>query len=282
MSAINDITNAAAVLGVWFNEGINGIADAGGGTTTIIDAALTEIDDIHNYKALLLRSGTDSGSIRLITNFDAASDTLTFAPAVSTAIGAGVTYTLLPLLGSVDIQSWLGTLTAAQTVNALVSGRVDSSTGAMATNVITAAAINAAAITAAKFGAGAIDAAAIANSAIDAATFAANAIDAAALATDAVNEIARALNPQVNNAFNDITFEMYDSTNHNPSAGLTVSGERSLNGGAYAAVTGTIAEISDGTYQIDASAADMNGAMLVFRFSAAASDDTFVHVKTAV
>lgn len=59
---------------------------------------------------------------------------------------------------------------------ALVSGRMDSSVGAMAANVLTATAINADAITAAK----------IADGAIDAATFAAGAINAAAIATDAI------------------------------------------------------------------------------------------------
>ena len=118
-------------------------------------------------------------------------------------------------------------------INALVSGRVDASVGAMAANVLTATAINADAITAAKvadgtidaatFAAGAIDATAIATGAIDAdaiaanaitaakinadaidatkvaagtidaATFAAGAIDAAALATDAVDEIRDAI-----------------------------------------------------------------------------------------
>lgn len=89
---------------------------------------------------------------------------------------------------------------------ALVSGRMDSSVGAMAANVLTATAINADAITAAKvadgaidaatFAAGAINAAAIAadaitaakiaDGAIDAATFAAGAINAAAIAADAI------------------------------------------------------------------------------------------------
>jgi hypothetical protein len=57
---------------------------------------------------------------------------------------------------------------------ALVSGRMDSSVGAMAANVLTATAINSGAITSAKFAAGAIDAAAIADGAIDRATFAAD------------------------------------------------------------------------------------------------------------
>ena len=134
---------------------------------------------------------------------------------------------------------------------ALVVGRMDSDVGAMQVGVVTAAAV------------------------------AADAIGASELATDAVNEIARAINPQVNTALSNITFEMYDSTNHNPLTGATVTGQRSLDGGAYAAVTGTIAELASGTYQIDASAADMNGALVVFRFTATGADDTFVHIKTA-
>lgn len=63
---------------------------------------------------------------------------------------------------------------------ALVGGRMDSSTGAMAAGVITAAA----------HAAGAIDSGAIAAGAITAAKFAANAVDAAALSADAVSEIA--------------------------------------------------------------------------------------------
>lgn len=93
--------------------------------------------------------------------------------------------------------------------------------------------------------------------------------------------IARRVNPQVNTALPNVTFEMYDSTNHNPATGLTVTGERSLDGGAYGAVSGSIAEISDGTYQFDADAADINGALVVWKFSASGADDTFVHVKTA-
>ena len=108
-----------------------------------------------------------------------------------------------------------------------------------------------------------------------------DAIGSDELALSAIQEISRAINPQVNTAFDDITFLMVDSTNHNPNTGLTVSGERSLNGGAFAAVTGTIAEISDGIYQLDASMADMNGAMIIFRFFEGSSDDTFYLIKTA-
>jgi hypothetical protein len=182
---------------------VSGTSDSGS-TTTMVDAARTEADtDYWKGCWILFTSGNISGQVRLITAFTPGTDTITFAPATTQAV-ATQTYEILPA-GRVDLQQWLGS-----TVNALISGRVDVSVGAMQTAVIAAAsfvagAIDAAAIadnaidanaiatgaiTAAKFAAGAIDAAAIANGAIDAATFAANALDASALATDAVNEIA--------------------------------------------------------------------------------------------
>lgn len=94
-------------------------------------------------------------------------------------------------------------------------------------------------------------------------------------------EVARLINPQKNTAFSNLEFEMFDSTNHNPTTGLTVTGEVSLDGGAYVAVSGSIAEVGNGTYQFDAAAGDMNGDFITFRFTASATDDTFVHVKTA-
>lgn len=84
-------------------------------------------------------------------------------------------------VGDVNLITWLGTAP-----NVLVSGRVDSSIGAMAAAVLTASAINTGAITSAAFAAGAINNAAIASNAIAAANIASNAITAAKIATDAI------------------------------------------------------------------------------------------------
>jgi hypothetical protein len=65
-----------------------------------------------------------------------------------------------------------------------------------------------------------------------------------------------------------------------PATGLTVTGQRSVDGGAFATVTGTIAEVSNGIYQFDAVAADTNGDFITWRFSSATADDTFVSFKT--
>jgi hypothetical protein len=102
-----------------------------------------------------------------------------------------------------------------------------------------------------------------------------------AASTHAATDVAILILPETNVAFSNITFEMYDSTDHNPLTGLTVTGQRSIDGAAYAGVGGSIAEISNGTYQFDAAQADMNGAMIVFRFTATGADDTYVHIKTA-
>lgn len=86
---------------------VSGTADSGS-TTTMVDAALTEADNDY-WKGCWIRftSGTISGQTRLITAFTAASDTITFAPATTQAVGTN-TYEILPA-GAVNIEQWNGT-----------------------------------------------------------------------------------------------------------------------------------------------------------------------------
>lgn len=135
---------------------VNGTSDSGT-TTTMVDAVRTEADtDYFKGDFILFTSGNISGQCRLITGFTPASDTVTFSPATTQAV-ATQTYEILPA-ARVDLELWLGSV-----ANALVSGRVDASVGAMAAAVMTAAAV------------------------------ATDAIDADALAADAANEIADAI-----------------------------------------------------------------------------------------
>ncbi len=83
-----------------------------------------------------------------------------------------------------------------------------------------------------------------------------------------------------NEAFSDLTFLMVDSTTKDPKTGLTITEEVSKDGAAFGDATGTAAEIANGIYQMDASAADMNADVLIFRFSSAGADDTFVTIVT--
>ncbi len=163
----------------------SGTTSSSGTATTLIDASLTEADDVWNGTWVLFTSGAAINQVRLVVDFDAGTDTITFAPATTAAIGAADNFEILPA-GSVDVQSWLAVVTAHVAPNALVSGRVDSSVGAMASDVITAAAIATAAIDADAIAANAITDVKIASAAITAAKFAAGAIDAAAIAADAI------------------------------------------------------------------------------------------------
>ena len=109
------------------------------------------------------------------------------------------------------------------------------------------------------------------------------------LAAAAQDAIARKILPQINIALSDIVFMFVDSVDHvTPVTGATGMGvERSIDGSAFVTGTGTgPTEISDGFYQYDASAADMNGAMITFRFFATggtpnAPDDRGLTIFTA-
>jgi len=83
-----------------------------------------------------------------------------------------------------------------------------------------------------------------------------------------------------NSALSDFQFLMVQSSDHvTPATGLTVTGQRSLNSGAFAAVTGSIAEVSNGIYQFDAAAGDTNGNTVTWRFSATGADDRFIYFR---
>lgn len=82
-----------------------------------------------------------------------------------------------------------------------------------------------------------------------------------------------------NQALANFAFLMTDSTDHNPLTGLTVTGTRSIDGAAFGA--GTIAnmtEIANGMYQCDLGAGDLNGDVVVLRFTATGADDLFMTV----
>ena len=146
----------------------------------------------------------------------------------------------------------------------------------IATDVITASSIQNNAITAAK----------IATDAITAAKIAADAIDASALAADAITEIRDAIHPVPNTTLDNIPFVFKDSTGNYVTSASGISITRSIDGAAFTAVSGTtVAEVGNGLYEIDASAADMNGGKITFRITATggtpgAPVDRFVTIVT--
>lgn len=135
--AANVVTAAAVAADVTteLRALASGTSDSGS-TTTMVDAARTEADtDYWKGAIILFTSGTIAGQSRLITGFDPATDTITFAPATTQAV-ATQTYEILADARA-DLGLWLGSAP-----NALSSGRVDTTVGAMQADVVTAAAID--------------------------------------------------------------------------------------------------------------------------------------------
>lgn len=112
----------------------SGTADSGS-TTTMVDAARTEADpDYWKGAHILFTSGNIAGQRRLITGFNASTDTITFTPATTQAVSTQ-SYEIVGD-AAVDVGLW-----ATSAPLALVNGRVDSSVGAVAANAINDASV---------------------------------------------------------------------------------------------------------------------------------------------
>ncbi len=220
-------------------------------TTGLVDITQTAADKVWATAARILTASTNFNDI-----------------AATDIVSAGAITTLTGAVVNVDtVDSVTGSVGSVAGAVGSVSGNVDGSVGSVATGGIVAA----------SFAAGAIDAAAIAT----------DAIGAAELASDAVDKIRDGILPTQNAAFNNIPFLFVAASDHvTPVTGATGTAvTRSIDGGSFGAGTGALAEIANGMYQYDASAADMNGGIIIFRFTATggtpgAPDDTFVPIVT--
>lgn len=69
-------------------------------------------------------------------------------------------------------------------------------------------------------------------------------------------------------ALTKLQFLMTDSTTDDPATGLTVTGQVSKDGGAYASLTDTVTEVGSGMYEVDVSSTEMNANNVSLRFTA--------------
>jgi hypothetical protein len=83
-----------------------------------------------------------------------------------------------------------------------------------------------------------------------------------------------------NVAFSGFQFVMTDDTNHAPAIGVTVTAERAIGGGAFAACANSASETGSGLYTINLAATDLNGDMITLRFTATDCDDRLVSIVT--
>ena len=92
-------TSAVALLrliieGMGVEGVITGTSDSGD-AGTLVDATLTQANDYFNGQTLVMTSGLNIGLARIIVDFDAASDTVSFEPDFDNVVGTD-TYTILP------------------------------------------------------------------------------------------------------------------------------------------------------------------------------------------
>jgi len=84
-----------------------------------------------------------------------------------------------------------------------------------------------------------------------------------------------------NTALANFMFLMVSDTDHvTPATGLTVVEERSIDGAAFGACANAFSELSDGVYVLDLAAADLNGDVIMFKFTATGADATYVTIVT--
>lgn len=84
-----------------------------------------------------------------------------------------------------------------------------------------------------------------------------------------------------NTALAAFSFLMFDSSDHvSGKTGLTVTAQRSIDGGSFASCANSAAEVANGVYKIDLAAADLNGDVVTFRFTATGADPCVLTIKT--
>ena len=81
------------------------------------------------------------------------------------------------------------------------------------------------------------------------------------------------------NAAFTFVFDMYDSSG-DPKTGLTVTAQRSIDGGAFGACANSVSEIANGFYSIALAAADLNGDMVALKFTATGAKQRNILVRT--
>jgi hypothetical protein len=85
-----------------------------------------------------------------------------------------------------------------------------------------------------------------------------------------------------NTAQANFSFLMVDSTDHiTAETGLSsFTSQGSIDGAAFASLSGAVSEVGFGMYKIDLTAAELNGDLITLRFSASGADTRIVTIKT--
>lgn len=293
----------------------SGTSDSGT-TTTMVDAARTEADtDYWKDQWIIFTSGNLLGQCRLITGFNAATDTITFAPATTQAAGTH-TYEILPAAKVAGV-TLVDTLTT-YTGNTAQTGDSFARLGAPAAASVSADILAIDNLvddlesrigTPSNLGSGATVAANLVDIEGQTDDIGAAGAGLTALATQAsVNIIDDFLDTEVaailaavdtevaaikaktdnlpaavkkNTALANFMFKMVLASDHiSAGTGLTVTATRSLDGAAFAACANAVTEISAGWYKISLATTDLNGDTVALKFTAATADQRDILIVT--
>lgn len=84
-----------------------------------------------------------------------------------------------------------------------------------------------------------------------------------------------------NTGLTDFMFFMVLTSDHvTGGTGLTVTAQRSIDGGAFGNAANSVTEIGSGVYKIDLDAADLNGDTIMLKFTAATADARLISIVT--
>lgn len=232
--------------------GVNAVNIAGHAATVDSNNLLqVAVTDVINTALTETVAGNLAGGIKKFFNVSSPTSTMNEITLVDTT-------TAVTNQVTANVTDWNGSAP-----NNLISGRVDSNAQAMATGVISNT----------TFAAGAVDSSAFAQSAAD------KAWSTAARTLTSTGGVFRFAK---NTAIANFQFVMTDATTHAPKTGLTVTTQHNIDNAGFASTTNSAVEVASGWYVINLSAADLNGNVIGFRFSATGADDLdFTVVTTA-
>ncbi len=96
-----------------------------------------------------------------------------------------------------------------------------------------------------------------------------------------IQSVVGAISFKTNTAVTGFMFKMFDAADHvTPKTGLAITATRSIDGGAFGACANAATEVSAGWYKINLATTDMNGTIIVLKFTAALADATEIEIKT--
>jgi hypothetical protein len=226
-----------------------GIAQGGGASTITLASTASTTNDLYKGSMCAIVAGTGAGQSRVVTGYVGSTRVATVNRAWATNPDATSQYVVFAD-ETADVDVNLDPTSAS--VIARVTANTDQIEGVDASNQIRDAVVT------------------------DATRFAGADIALIKAKTDNLPAMVKK-----NVALSNFPFLMVDSSDHlTGKTGLTITGTVSKDGGAFAALTNSATEISNGMYKINLAAADLNADTVILKFAGSGADTTLIEIIT--